>query len=155
MPGPFTHQKIENWVIDFCISDHLRPFPAPARDIAGSLLQTFLKAACDARTIEPEDLEESDIRTALLGPVAQLAISDEARPEVPALCAALLAYLEEEGRLGGGKLLAAFTRALSDAYLEQASGKPKPIVRAGARLGRNDPCPCGSGKKYKKCCMRE
>jgi preprotein translocase subunit SecA len=27
---------------------------------------------------------------------------------------------------------------------------------AGAnRVGRNDPCPCGSGKKYKKCCMRK
>ncbi len=28
---------------------------------------------------------------------------------------------------------------------------PKP-VRAGAKVGRNDLCPCGSGKKYKKCC---
>jgi len=28
---------------------------------------------------------------------------------------------------------------------------PRP-VRAGAKIGRNDPCLCGSGKKYKKCC---
>lgn len=28
----------------------------------------------------------------------------------------------------------------------------KPVVREGPRIGRNDPCPCGSGKKYKKCC---
>jgi len=28
---------------------------------------------------------------------------------------------------------------------------PKP-VRTGAKIGRNDPCPCGSGRKYKKCC---
>ena len=27
----------------------------------------------------------------------------------------------------------------------------KPVVK-GAKVGRNDPCPCGSGKKYKKCC---
>jgi preprotein translocase subunit SecA len=27
-------------------------------------------------------------------------------------------------------------------------------VRAGPKVGRNDPCPCGSGKKYKKCCGR-
>ena len=26
-------------------------------------------------------------------------------------------------------------------------------VRGGPKIGRNDPCPCGSGKKYKKCCM--
>ncbi|HBO83808.1 MAG: preprotein translocase subunit SecA [Deltaproteobacteria bacterium GWC2_42_11] len=29
--------------------------------------------------------------------------------------------------------------------------KPKP-VHVGPKVGRNDPCPCGSGKKYKKCC---
>jgi hypothetical protein len=27
-----------------------------------------------------------------------------------------------------------------------------PQMKAGARVGRNEPCPCGSGKKYKKCC---
>jgi len=28
---------------------------------------------------------------------------------------------------------------------------PEPVRRAAAKVGRNDPCPCGSGKKYKKC----
>jgi hypothetical protein len=26
------------------------------------------------------------------------------------------------------------------------------VVRAEPKIGRNEPCPCGSGKKYKKCC---
>jgi preprotein translocase subunit SecA len=31
--------------------------------------------------------------------------------------------------------------------------KKKPVVKkASEKIGRNDPCPCGSGKKYKKCC---
>ncbi|MDX1643860.1 MAG: preprotein translocase subunit SecA, partial [Thermoanaerobaculia bacterium] len=30
--------------------------------------------------------------------------------------------------------------------------KPQTVVRKGEKIGRNDPCPCGSGKKYKKCC---
>ena len=30
----------------------------------------------------------------------------------------------------------------------------KPVVRDAASVGRNDPCPCGSGKKYKNCCLR-
>ena len=31
--------------------------------------------------------------------------------------------------------------------------KKKPVVKKAAdKVGRNDPCPCGSGKKYKKCC---
>ncbi len=29
--------------------------------------------------------------------------------------------------------------------------KPRPFVRTGQKVGRNDPCPCGSGKKYKHC----
>ena len=32
--------------------------------------------------------------------------------------------------------------------------EPKRPVRRENRIGRNDPCPCGSGKKYKKCCGR-
>ena len=31
--------------------------------------------------------------------------------------------------------------------------KPRPVVK-DHKIGRNDPCPCGSGKKYKKCCGR-
>ena len=32
-----------------------------------------------------------------------------------------------------------------------AKEAPEPVKRAAAKVGRNDPCPCGSGKKYKKC----
>lgn len=35
-------------------------------------------------------------------------------------------------------------------YLEQK--KSGTIRREGKKVGRNDPCPCGSGKKYKQCC---
>jgi len=31
----------------------------------------------------------------------------------------------------------------------------KPTVREEPKIGRNDPCPCGSGKKYKKCCGKD
>ena len=43
---------------------------------------------------------------------------------------------------------------MSSAFIpaqEEGEGKPEPI-RKGVRIGRNDPCPCGSGKKYKHCC---
>jgi preprotein translocase subunit SecA len=32
------------------------------------------------------------------------------------------------------------------------AGKPATVRKDGPKVGRNDPCPCGSGKKYKKCC---
>jgi preprotein translocase subunit SecA len=35
---------------------------------------------------------------------------------------------------------------------EQAEAPKSPVVRAAPKVGRNDPCTCGSGKKYKQCC---
>ena len=33
--------------------------------------------------------------------------------------------------------------------------KKAPVRNAAKKVGPNDPCPCGSGKKYKKCCMQK
>jgi len=37
----------------------------------------------------------------------------------------------------------------------QADRKPEPIRNRQQRVGRNDPCPCGSGKKFKNCCRKK
>ena len=37
----------------------------------------------------------------------------------------------------------------------QGDARLDPIRNRGKRVGRNEPCPCGSGKKYKACCMRK
>ncbi len=45
-------------------------------------------------------------------------------------------------------------QALGEARRE-ANGAPQaPFKRKTPKVGRNDPCPCGSGRKYKKCCGR-
>ncbi len=50
--------------------------------------------------------------------------------------------------------LAAMQRGRERAAAQsQAPAAPAPIVRKQERVGRNDPCPCGSGKKYKRCCF--
>ena len=49
-------------------------------------------------------------------------------------------------------------RQAQDAAIEasQTSEKRKdPVRNVGKKVGRNDPCPCGSGKKFKACCMRK
>lgn len=60
---------------------------------------------------------------------------------------------EAEGFFGGG---VSATQQMSDAS-EAPIGEThlEPIRRVEEKVGRNDPCPCGSGKKYKKCCGRE
>ena len=42
----------------------------------------------------------------------------------------------------------------SDTPKESRGGRKEPVKRSAAKVGRNDPCPCGSGKKYKNCCGR-
>ena len=37
----------------------------------------------------------------------------------------------------------------------EKAGKVVPFKRDTPKIGRNDPCPCGSGKKYKKCCLNK
>lgn len=40
-------------------------------------------------------------------------------------------------------------------YIETDYSTYTPYVNPGRKIGRNEPCPCGSGKKYKKCCLNK
>ncbi len=46
-----------------------------------------------------------------------------------------------------------YDEALANPSAEEAAllASGQPVVREGVKVGRNDPCPCGSGKKYKNC----
>ncbi len=60
-----------------------------------------------------------------------------------------LERLEEERRKEKERELEMARRASGDSNSETAR---KPVKRSQEKVGRNAPCPCGSGKKYKKCC---
>ena len=49
---------------------------------------------------------------------------------------------------GTAEFMAAYNRSLQP----DVESAPAPTVTGRQRIGRNDPCPCGSGKKFKKCC---
>lgn len=72
----------------------------------------------------------------------------------------LVNLLRAQGREGDVQaLLASERRRLEEQRVERAERLgligPKPFRRATPKVGVNEPCPCGSGKKYKKCCMRK
>ena len=64
------------------------------------------------------------------------------RPSHPSLGGMTAADPEEDGAGSNGDV------ALADAATRK---KTQPVVRHAQKVGRNDPCPCGSGKKYKHC----
>ena len=55
------------------------------------------------------------------------------------------------GSTGGASAKKASDVVSEAAQAAEAQAKARP-VRTGPKVGRNDPCPCGSGKKYKQCC---
>ena len=148
---PYLRERIENWASDFCGSDGIRAFPSPLPEYAPEVLTTFLAGAADSAG-SLYDLSERDVRAGLIEHAARVALPPSVKSRVPDLCAAFLERLEDEGRLGGGRRLATFVRAAKPAF-EGASGVVKTFVRAASKIGPNEPCPCGSGRKYKKCCQ--
>ncbi len=58
-------------------------------------------------------------------------------------------------RAGGGGEGGADAGAEAAMNAALAASHTKPVVRDAPKVGRNDPCPCGSGKKYKKCCGQD
>ena len=46
----------------------------------------------------------------------------------------------------------AVAKPIVEGFADGKPAKKKPMVKK-EKVGRNDPCPCGSGKKYKNCCL--
>ncbi|MFN3649250.1 MAG: preprotein translocase subunit SecA [Armatimonadota bacterium] len=87
--------------------------------------------------------------------VYHLAVREQAPPPPPPPARSILTAIEEEGDMEPAP--AAAPRAGANGAGRAAA----PVAAAGAagtgaqkRIGRNDPCPCGSGKKYKFCCLK-
>lgn len=101
----------------------------------------------------------------------RLNLTAEAGKVVPEILSSFLSYLDETGHINNGEQLGLAVQNNKRAFLKLmpkpkkgTTTKKKATVKKPRRkkatkektieirVGRNDPCPCGSGKKYKKCC---
>jgi hypothetical protein len=152
--------RIRAEVAEFLSSDHGEPF-ASDRAGAGLIAREFLDVCAREIGERVDLLDEEHLREALLSRLPRrLAPGDPLAQRAPAVIRALLAFAHERRpNANSWKLDAVFDeleprfgaalRALGGSGVAPASA---PITRPGSKLGRNDPCPCGSGKKWKKCC---
>ncbi len=62
------------------------------------------------------------------------------------------AKFETDGRAEEHRETAYFIKKAGTWLYDSGNVRTETVVRAGPKVGRNDPCPCGSGKKYKHCC---
>jgi hypothetical protein len=153
MSEPWDEDRIQSWVDEFLSSPRFLDHGALVREYAPEVLTSFLRSACAHRDIGPDEIEETDLKVALLEGVGRLDLPGSVRGGVVDLLAAFLEELQTGGRLSGGRMLGKYVRALREPFLDAASGRAKPFVRPAGKVGRNDPCPCGSGRKYKRCCQ--
>ena len=132
-----------------------------ARDECRRVVQAFLGACREDLGKDPQRLDGQDMEAILkeLLP-ARLRHRDPAAANTPAILRAYLDHLETtrvvtqafELRHALEESLGAFERAVASPEIaRRAPAAAAPVVHGAPKLGRNDPCSCGSGKKYKKC----
>ncbi len=114
--------------------------------------QAFERGSIEAMWMSYEDFEE-DLDYALAHPDApnrsepdRFQPLDDVVGELSRWYGFSPAYFEEERRR--------VRHARRSARLASMAASPEqPVLNPARDVGRNDPCPCGSGKKYKKCCL--
>ncbi len=146
--------------------------PALRIDVASTadirtIAQRFLQVCYEELGKAPRLLDGDELRTALRELLPRhFGVKDPLAPAVPSVLAAFLQHLDETAVVTNRFELQQALAADGDAFLAVVAsgaaheggvadtGKGTPFVHRARKTGRNDPCPCGSGKKLKRCCGR-
>ena len=147
----------DNWAGDFAESFAASTFDPTTRDRIAEILHQF---GAIVRRIDPgfpDEVAAGTFATVFAEHLPRLTLSPAVRADVPEVVARFFEFLQDGGRLGDGYAWAERVRPLvvpsTPAKSASPASKGTPIRKAATTaVGRNDPCPCGSGKKYKKCC---
>ena len=149
----------DNWTGDFAESFAATTLDSSVRDFVSEIIAHFGTAARQIDRQFPDELSSGTLASVVTESLPRLKLPDAARPHAPEVVARFLEYLQESGRLGEGEDWAAQIRVIARSYadrLRPGGGVKGTTIRKSPSVtpvGRNDPCPCGSGKKYKKCCQ--
>jgi len=126
-----------------------------------SIAETLVELCYTSLGKEPRFLDAEDLRALVVERLpGRFQRKDPAAEHVPAVLAAWVEHLAEATLMAHAFEVRQALPAATSAFLEQVrSGRnvPEagpardPFVHQADKLGRNDPCACGSGLKYKKC----
>ena len=145
--------RFDSWAADFESAPEALPFSAKVRAASHEILAEFLAGACEGGG-DPGQIGEAEVRKGLFDRVSGLPLEDDVRAEAPRLVAAYLEFLGREGRVAEAHHLSNFAKAVGREFPRHGGAGGPPIRREAPKLGLNDPCPCGSGRKWKKCCRK-
>ena len=148
----------ENWAGDFADSFAASHFDTATRERIPEILSQFGTATRRIDPGFPDQVASRTFESVLSKAFTSPALTPSVRAEIPEVVARFFEFLQDGGRLGAGYAWAEQVRSIR--VPAAASSRPSPTKGTPVRntpqtaVGRNDPCPCGSGKKYKKCCYQ-
>lgn len=130
-----------------------------------TILRLFLECFYVQQDMAPKEMDARSFRDAVLGILPRRFTSkDKNLKDVPRVVSAYMDYLKKETSLNDlpqiektvAELDKRFIKAVKSVKEADRIPDEPPtaqIKREDGKVGRNDPCICGSGKKYKKCCL--
>ncbi|MDP6981748.1 MAG: SEC-C metal-binding domain-containing protein [Candidatus Latescibacterota bacterium] len=143
-----VHASLTDAAADFCQSQHFMLLKTEIKQNAESLLAHWAQTAGG----DPTALT---VRDAMHG-VARLNVPLSQRLQFPHLLTAFLEYLLSTGQFPHADSWLTVVEGTRSAYeagfREDGSVRGTTVRKPVAGVGRNAPCPCGSGRKFKKCC---
>jgi hypothetical protein len=132
-------------------------FLAPAiKEHAESALTAFCDRAVARGAVDMADLNPTIVDAVLMQDMSRLSLPVSAKRALPDLLEGFFGFLRETGRFPAAGALQMCAEALAPRFKaslrEDGSVKGETVRKVSTEVGRNDPCFCGSGKKFKKCC---
>jgi hypothetical protein len=148
--------QAESLISEYTSSEHFMFLPPAVKDGAEGLLGAFFRKAGE-KTKDLESLKAREVEDVFLGHMPRLDVPVEAKRAVPELLDGFFTFLKDTGRYPAANAWQMCVESMRGKYLEgirdDGSVKGSTFKKQYTDVGRNDPCPCGSGKKFKKCCM--
>jgi hypothetical protein len=145
--GKVFFNEVFRWDFDLTVSHEGQPY------LASDCYCLEPDCSCDEVTVQFVDLSPAEGGETPLVGSARASIRRLRAPtfdDGPAVVRQLWSALLEQH---GADVLRERFRRMREVARRRGS-LPAPARAAKAKVGRNDPCPCGSGKKYKRCCGR-
>ena len=148
---------LTDYISDYTASEYYALLDPALKPHAEALLSQVLQGAGQMAPDFPRHADAALFGKVLLEKVAPLDLSLDARQGVPRLLGAFFDYLEASGKYPQAGEWAEYMPEVEAEYAQRFRGdgsvRGETVRKKLADVGRNDPCPCGSGKKFKKCCI--
>ncbi len=149
-------EQAESFIGDYAGSQQFLFVDAAIKEHAEGVLRAVFEQAEKRGATSLESLSAKTVEAVLLQDMGKLALPAEAKRALPPLLEGFFGYLKETGRFPAAGSWQICVEAVGprfrDSIREDGSARGETFKKNYSETGRNDPCPCGSGKKFKKCC---